>query len=90
MKNDRYNININTRVGITRSYACGDRGYEVDEAGTLWIESQGIHFEQELNLMELSEIEQRIECGPLTSWETEHWDELEEMLFLKRREMGAE
>ena len=46
--------------------------------------------EQELNLMELSEIEQRIECGPLTSWETEHWDELEEMLFLKRREMGAE
>ena len=49
-----------------------------------------IDFEQELNLMELSEIEQRIECGPLTSWETEHWDELEEMLFLKRREMGAE
>lgn len=49
-----------------------------------------IDFEQELNLMELSEIEQRIENGPLTPWETEHWDELEEMLFLKRREMGAE
>ena len=49
-----------------------------------------IDFEQELNLMELSEIEQRIENGPLTSWETEHWDELEEMLFLKRREMVAE
>ena len=49
-----------------------------------------IDFEQELNLMELSEIEQRIENGPLTSWETEHWDDLEEMLFLKRREIGVE
>ena len=54
------------------------------------VELELIDFEQELNLMELSEIEQRIECGPLTSGETEHWDELEEMLFLKRREMGAE
>ena len=54
------------------------------------VELELIDFEQELNLMELSEIEQRIECGPLTSWETEHWDELEEMLFLKRRGMGAE
>ena len=54
------------------------------------VELELIDFEQELNLMELSEIEQRIENGPLTSWEPEHWDELEEMLFLKRREMGAE
>jgi len=30
-------ITIKTRVGIIRSYACGDGGYEVCEAGISWL-----------------------------------------------------
>lgn len=48
-----------------------------------------INFENELFTLDLEEVEERIQRGPLTRWEEERWNSLEESLFLKLRDFGG-
>lgn len=59
-----------------------DRGTNMD---TLEL----INFEQELFTLDSEEVAERIQRGPLTRWEEERWNSLEETLFLKLRDMGG-
>lgn len=46
-------------------------------------------FTQELFTLDSEEVAERIQRGPLTRWEEERWNSLEETLFLKLRDMGG-
>lgn len=53
------------------------------------IDIEEFAFIQEVIIMDLDDIDERIKRGPLTRWEEENWPRLEETLFIKRREMES-